>query len=91
MEKIEITRQINTIKNKINSLSLCKIVIDNVESVNNHEFIIDITGGFGGSKRWCVYLHQIEEIIDSFLDAWILELNVDNANDIWKLKLVVCI
>ena len=88
MENVEDIRKQNEIINRINALGLLNINVEKVEKVSNYR-ILTINGGFNGRGHWMVYLHQIRQIIASFLDAWIIELNVDNLDDVWTLKLGV--
>ena len=90
MENVEDIRKQNEIINRINALGLLNINVEKVEKVSNYR-ILTINGGFNGRGHWMVYLHQIQQIIASFLDVWIIELNVDNLDDVWTLKLGIII
>lgn len=75
------------ITNLIDSLQLKRIKVHNVEQQAEDHYIVTIYGGLNGCGSWSFYIKQIEIIINTLQDSWVINLDNDCLDDVWTLQL----
>jgi len=70
-------------KNKSN---LALVTVYMVEGRDDH-YIAKIYGGLNGSGEWHEYLKDMQHIVDSIKDSYVIRLDVDVPDDVWTLYL----